>query len=181
MESGTRPDRTRAVAFPDELITLPRDHATLFVVPDADDVLRRFDPDNEDIRDVVSVDEGGVPRYRLKTGALSGFSADGCSVGRDQILREAELDRDQMLHPKYRKLAEANVDAIRAFKHPDSAGVERSPFDVAPDPYPPNDPFPQRWQVAHALITLAEGYGRSARKTAVGTLARTVFNPLMTP
>ncbi|MEW2014342.1 MULTISPECIES: hypothetical protein [Microbacterium] len=169
------------MGFPDELVTLPRDHGTLFFVPNTDDVLRRFNPDNEDIRDVVSVDEGGVTRYRLKSGALTGFSDDGCSVGRDQILREAELDRAVMLHPKHRKLAEAAVDAIRDLVHPDSAGEERQPFDVAPDAYPASDPNPQRWQVAHALITLAEGYTRSARTTAVGTLARTVFNPLVTP
>jgi hypothetical protein len=168
------------VTFPDDLVTLPRDHATLFVVPDTDDVLRRFNPDSEDMRDVMSIDEGGVPRYRLKTGALTGFSEDGCSVGRDQILVEADLDRAEMLHPRHRKLAEAAVDAIRGFVHPDSQDNSRHPFDVVPDAYPPSD-APARWQVAHALITLADGYGKSARTTAVGALARTVFNPLVSP
>lgn len=169
------------MGFPDELITLPRDCAALFVVQSSEYILRRFNPDNEDIRDVLSVDEGGVARYRLKAGALTGFSSDGCSVGRDQILQHASLDRASMLHPRHRKLAEASVDAIRSFAHPDRNGVERAPFEVVPDAYPSEASDPQRWQVAHALITLAPEYTKASRTTAVGTLARTVFNPLLHP
>lgn len=163
--------------FPIDLITLPREHPLLAAVDSSDIALRRFDPDNSNVRDFVTRDEGSAPRLRLKGGALTGFSSDGCSTARDQVLSEAQIARREVLEPKYRRIAEASVDAIRSFQLVRDSGDTVTPFEVVPDPYPDDEPSPKKWMVAHALITIVP-LTKAEKTTAVGALARTVFNPL---
>jgi hypothetical protein len=137
--------------------------------------MRRFNPDDVEIRDVVSVDEGGKRRFTLKAGAFTGFREGGCSIGRKRILHKAALSMADFLHPKYRAIGLVKVSRIRKFKHLGADGYIGFPFNVEADAYPDDQPF-ERWQVAHAVLTLNQGYTTpAARKTAVGTLARTVF------
>ena len=150
-------------------------------ISDEELILRRFDPDNPEVRDAYTVDEGSSPRYRLRGGALTGFSIDGCSVSRDRILVAAGISRDEVLRlPKFRKLAEASVAAVRECSIPDHAGNELRPFEVLADSYPMADPSPQRDLVAHALIRL-DAPTKKFRTIAVGKLSRFVFNPLDAP
>jgi hypothetical protein len=138
-------------------------------------VVRRFNPDTVDIRDVVSVDEGGRRRMTLKAGAFSGFSDGGCSLGRKRILDKAGILISEFLRPKHRAIGRAKVSRIRKFRHPDEHGLSDFPFRVEADAYPDDEPF-ERWQVAHALLHLNSGFTTNpARKTALGVLARTVF------
>lgn len=167
--------------FPANLKSLRDDHPLLALVNDGDLLLRRFNPDNPEHRDSITIDEGRVPRVRLKPGALTGFSQDGCSTIRHDVLVEAQIPREELLEPpKYTRLAEASVSAIREFSFVDSTGSTTEPFTVHPDAYP-DQPNPKRHDVAHALIRRAALPTRSDRSMAVGALARLVFNPLSAP
>jgi hypothetical protein len=161
-------------------VTLSGDDPLLRTVGNEESVLRRFNPNNPQEADQVTIDEGAVPRIRLRPSALTGFSDDGCSVSRDAILSHVGIPRSELaVPPKYTHIAEASVAAIRGFEHETSGGETLRPFEVVPDPYPDLD-SPSRTDVAHALISIAM-LTRADRKIAVGRLARTIFNPLHEP
>ncbi len=163
--------------FPDSLVTIPRDDPVLSAVESSETLLRRFDPDNVEVRELHTIDEGSVPRIRLRGGALTGFSSDGCSTARPRVLDLAGISYPEVLEPKHRRFAEAMVSSIRDFEFKRNDGQTIRPFDVAPDAYPPNENQPKRWMVAHALVTIIE-LTKLEKRVAVGALTRLVFNPL---
>ena len=161
--------------FPDDLVTLPRESPLLQYVSSREVVMRRFNPDAADVRDIVSVDEGGKRRFTLKAGAFMGILEGGCSIGRKRILEKAAIPISDFLQPRYQAIGRVKVSRIRKFKHANFEGATANPFNVEADAYPDDQPF-RRWQVAHALLTLNQGFTTPAvRKTALGALARTVF------
>ena len=163
--------------FPPEFKTLPDTHPMLQSVDSTDTLLRRFNPDNRE--HFITIDEGSIPTKRLAAGAFTGFSNDGCSVSRAEVLATAQIPVGQILQPKYSGIAEAAAGDVRRLSIPDATGESILPFSVVPDPYPepiPGGVLPAPHEVAHALVQMAS-LTKADRRIAVGNLARFVFSP----
>ncbi|WP_168197063.1 hypothetical protein [Agromyces laixinhei] len=144
--------------------------------------MRRFNPNNPHESELLTVDEGAVPRVRLRGGALTGFSKDGCSASRPLVLDEVNIDIREVLEPpRYDSLAEAIVESVDGFEYTTNGGEVIQPFSVVPDPYPQEVEGPKSHHVSHALIQAIQFPSKADKTMAVGTLARLHFNPIQLP